>query len=82
MLQVGRRLLVQITRLNEDKNDLILSEKVAWVSFFPSVLSFIRNANNEINNLSSGEAVPSRRNTIRRNSCQNLTIWSSSQTRG
>lgn len=85
MLQVGRRLLVQITRLNEDKNDLILSEKVAWVSFFPSVLSFIRKANNEINDLSndvSGEAVPSRRNAIRRNSCQNLTIWSSSQTRG
>ncbi|KAF8091404.1 hypothetical protein N665_0446s0023 [Sinapis alba] len=27
---VGRRLIVQITRLNEDKNDLILSEKTAW----------------------------------------------------
>ncbi|CAN7087661.1 unnamed protein product [Brassica oleracea var. botrytis] len=27
---VGRRLVVQITRLNEDKNDLILSEKTAW----------------------------------------------------
>lgn len=27
---VGRRLFVQITRLNEDKNDLILSEKTAW----------------------------------------------------
>lgn len=31
--QVGRRLVVQITRLNEDKNDLILSEKTAWVGF-------------------------------------------------
>ncbi|KFK41593.1 hypothetical protein AALP_AA2G148800 [Arabis alpina] len=27
---VGRKLVVQITRLNEDKNDLILSEKIAW----------------------------------------------------
>ncbi|CAA7052355.1 unnamed protein product [Microthlaspi erraticum] len=27
---VGRKLVVQITRLNEDKNDLILSEKTAW----------------------------------------------------
>ncbi|XP_020889974.1 uncharacterized protein LOC9324907 isoform X2 [Arabidopsis lyrata subsp. lyrata] len=31
---VGRRLLVQITRLNEDKNDLILSEKVAWEKLY------------------------------------------------
>lgn len=34
MLQVGRRFLVQITRLNEDKNDLILSEKVAWEKLY------------------------------------------------
>lgn len=38
MYQVGRRLVVQITRMNEEKNDLILSEKVAWVSF-PFVFS-------------------------------------------
>ncbi|XP_010428003.1 PREDICTED: uncharacterized protein LOC104712739 isoform X2 [Camelina sativa] len=31
---VGRRLFVQITRLNEDKNDLILSEKVAWEKLY------------------------------------------------
>ncbi|CAA0329821.1 unnamed protein product [Arabidopsis thaliana] len=31
---VGRRFLVQITRLNEDKNDLILSEKVAWEKLY------------------------------------------------
>ncbi|KAL1212464.1 Protein PIGMENT DEFECTIVE [Cardamine amara subsp. amara] len=31
---VGLRLLVQITRLNEDKNDLILSEKVAWEKMY------------------------------------------------
>ncbi|CAN8239383.1 unnamed protein product [Cochlearia groenlandica] len=31
---VGRRLFVQITRLNEDKNDLILSEKIAWEKLY------------------------------------------------
>ncbi|VVA94948.1 unnamed protein product [Arabis nemorensis] len=31
---VGRRLVVQITRLNEDKNDLILSEKTAWEKLY------------------------------------------------
>ncbi|EOA34039.1 hypothetical protein CARUB_v10021539mg [Capsella rubella] len=31
---VGRRLVVQITRLNEDKNDFILSEKVAWEKLY------------------------------------------------
>ena len=31
MMQVGRRLYVQITRINENTNDLILSEKEAWV---------------------------------------------------
>lgn len=31
---VGRRLIVQITRLNEDKNDLILSEKTAWEKMY------------------------------------------------
>ena len=32
-MQVGRRLYVQISRIDEAKNDLILSEKDAWVSF-------------------------------------------------
>lgn len=44
MLQVGRRIYVQITRINEDTNDLILSEKEAWVCIFhlkwlPAVIS-------------------------------------------
>ena len=33
IVQVGRRIFVQITRMDEAKNDLILSEKQAWVSF-------------------------------------------------
>ncbi|XP_010535131.1 PREDICTED: uncharacterized protein LOC104810492 isoform X2 [Tarenaya hassleriana] len=31
---VGRRLFVQITRTNEDKNDLILSERTAWEKLY------------------------------------------------
>lgn len=32
LFQVGRRINVLITRINEETNDLILSEKEAWVS--------------------------------------------------
>lgn len=38
---MGRRLHVRITRINESNNDLILSEKEAWVRFDLSVLAFI-----------------------------------------
>lgn len=31
LLQVGRKIQVLITRIDEDKNDLILSEREAWV---------------------------------------------------
>lgn len=31
---VGRRLFVQITRINEDKNDLILSQRTAWEKLY------------------------------------------------
>lgn len=31
IVQVGRRIFVQIMRIDESKNDLILSERQAWV---------------------------------------------------
>lgn len=61
MLQVGRRLVVQITRLNEDKNDLILSEKTAWVGFLVLCLCIVIRINdgtNDISDNASGEGVP------------------------
>lgn len=33
LVQVGRRISVCITRIDEEKNDLIISEREAWVSF-------------------------------------------------
>lgn len=38
VLQVGRWLYVLITRINEDTNDLILSEKNAWVSLLINIV--------------------------------------------
>ena len=32
LVQVGRRISVCITRIDEEKNDLIISEREAWVS--------------------------------------------------
>lgn len=40
MLQVGRRLYVQITRIDEANNDLILSERAAWVSFDLNIMHY------------------------------------------
>lgn len=37
MKQVGSQMYVQITRINEDTNDFILSEKEAWVSFYCAI---------------------------------------------
>jgi hypothetical protein len=34
MVQVGRRIYALINRINESNNELILSEREAWVSFF------------------------------------------------
>ncbi|RVW94857.1 hypothetical protein CK203_034557 [Vitis vinifera] len=51
---VGRRLYVQISRIDEAKNDLILSEKDAWSP--PESLYNV-----------AGKVSPSRGNTSRRN---------------
>lgn len=80
--QVVRRLVVQITRLNEDKNDLILSEKnsMGWFRFLSCLDK--KKPTMRLSNMShdvlTGD-VPSRKNALRRNSCQNLK-WSPSQT--
>ena len=42
-MQVGRRMHVQITRVDESTNNLILSEREAWVGIRISLFPFIKN---------------------------------------